>query len=78
MNSFSQPSAALSTNHKVIRMEHFNVQYAAEGLTLPPCYSLQKESEAIRKTLDSLAIKKPVILIGWSYGALMAILMLNY
>ena len=72
MQSFSQPSAALSSNHQVIRMEHFNVQYATEGLRLPPGYSLQNESEAIGKTLDSLGIKKPVVLIGWSYGALMA------
>ena len=72
MQSFSQPSKALSSNHQVIRMEHFNVHYAAEGLPLPPGYSLQKESEAIGTTLDSLGITKPVVLIGWSYGALMA------
>ncbi len=73
MQSFSQPAAALSSNHLVIRMEHFNVQYAKEGLTLPVGYSVQKESEAIGKTLDSLGIKEPVVLIGWSYGALMAL-----
>ena len=72
MQSFSQPSTALSSNHQVIRMEHFNVQYAAAGLTLPRGYSVKKESEAIGRTLDSLGIKKPVVLIGWSYGALMA------
>ena len=72
MQSFSQPATVLSKDHKVIRMEHLNVQYADEGLTLPAGYSLQKESEAIGKTLDSLGIRKPVVLIGWSFGALMA------
>jgi pimeloyl-ACP methyl ester carboxylesterase len=73
MQSFSQPAKALSIDHLVIRMEHFNVQYAMEGLTLPGNYSVKMESEAIGKTLDSLGVKDPVILIGWSYGALMAL-----
>ncbi len=72
MQSFSEPAAALSSNYLVIRMEHFNVQYANEGLTLPQGYSLQQESEAIGRTLDSLGINEPVVLIGWSFGALMA------
>jgi pimeloyl-ACP methyl ester carboxylesterase len=72
MQSFSSPAAALSHNNQVIRIEHFNVQYAKEGLMLPPGYAVKTESEAIGKTLDSLGIKEPVILIGWSFGALMA------
>jgi pimeloyl-ACP methyl ester carboxylesterase len=79
IQSFSQPAAALSNSHKVIRMEHFNVQYANEGLTLPPGYSVHKESEAIGRTLDSLGIKEPIVLMGWSFGALMAMdFALNY
>jgi len=72
MQSFSQPANALSENFQVVRMEHFNVQYAKEKLTLTPGYSVNKESEAIGHTLDSLNIKEPVLLVGWSYGALMA------
>ena len=72
MQSFSQPAAVLSRSHKVIRMEHFNVQYANEGLHLPAGYSLQQESEAVGRTLDSLGIRQPVVLVGWSFGALMA------
>jgi pimeloyl-ACP methyl ester carboxylesterase len=53
-------------------MEHFNVQYANEGLNLPRGYSVKTESEAIGKTLDSLDVFEPIVLIGWSYGALMA------
>lgn len=72
MQSFSGPAVALRSNYRVIRMEHFNVQYANEGLTLPQGYSLRQESEAIGRTLDSLEIKEPVVLIGWSFGALIA------
>jgi pimeloyl-ACP methyl ester carboxylesterase len=72
MQSFSAPAEVLSSKHKVIRMEHFNVQFANEGLNLPRGYSVQKESEAIGNTLDSLGIREPVILVGWSFGALMA------
>ena len=72
MLSFSEPAAALSNHRRIIRMEHFNVQYANEGLTLPQGYSLRQESEAIGRTLDSLGIKEPVVLVGWSFGALMA------
>jgi pimeloyl-ACP methyl ester carboxylesterase len=73
MQSFSAPAEALSSNHQVIRMEHFNVQYAKEGLRLPSGYSVQEESEAIGRTLDSLGINEPVVLVGWSFGALMAL-----
>lgn len=72
MQSFSQPADSLSRKYQVIRMEHFNVQYANEELTLPFGYSVNKESEAVGKTLDSLNIINPIVLIGWSYGALIA------
>jgi pimeloyl-ACP methyl ester carboxylesterase len=73
MQSFSEPAEALSTTNRVIRMEHFNVQYANAGLMLPPGYSVKTESEAIGRTLDSLGISEPVVLIGWSFGALMGL-----
>ena len=72
MESFSTPAVAFRSTHQVIRMEHFNVQFAKDGMTLPVGYSLRQESEAIGRTLDSLGIKEPAILIGWSFGALMA------
>jgi pimeloyl-ACP methyl ester carboxylesterase len=73
MKSFDAPAMALASAYKVIRMEHFNVQFATEGLTLPTDYSVKTESEAIGLTLDSLGIIEPAILIGWSFGALIAL-----
>jgi pimeloyl-ACP methyl ester carboxylesterase len=72
MSVFTPHSRELSRRYKVIRMEQFNVQYATEGLLLPKDYSVQTESEAIKFTLDSLDIKEPIILIGHSYGGVIA------
>ena len=72
ISAYAPHAQALSRNYMVIRMEHFNVQYADENRTLPADYSVKMESEAIGKTLDSLNIKEPVVLVGWSYGAVIA------
>lgn len=73
MSALSIPSKELSANNKVIRMEHFNVQYATEGLQLPNDYSVQMESAAIKYTLDSLNINEQIILVGHSYGGVIAL-----
>jgi pimeloyl-ACP methyl ester carboxylesterase len=73
MSAFAIHSKELSRSYKVIRMEQFNVQYAVEGLMLPRDYSVQMESEAIKSTLDSLNIKEPIVLVGHSYGGLIAL-----
>ncbi|MGB5008222.1 MAG: alpha/beta hydrolase [Ferruginibacter sp.] len=73
MSVFAAHSKLLSQFYKVIRMEQFNVQYATEGLQLPEDYSVRTESIAIKLTLDSLNIREPIILIGHSYGGLIAL-----
>jgi len=73
MTALAIPSKELSVDYKVIRMENFNVQYASEGLTLPNNYSVRVESEGIKFTLDSLKITEPIVLLGHSYGGLIAL-----
>ncbi len=73
MSVYAFHAKELSRNYLVIRMEHFNVQFATEGSTLPKNYIVHTESEAIKFTLDSLNIKVPIVLIGHSYGGLMAL-----
>ena len=70
--SYTPHANVLSAKYKVIRMEHFNVQFADENRTLPIDYTVATESEAVGQTLDSLNIKTPVVLVGSSYGALIA------
>jgi len=72
MTAYANHSRLLADSFTVIRMEQFNIQYAAEGLMLPKDYSVKTESSAIRATLDSLRIKEPVTLIGHSYGGVIA------
>ena len=72
MSVFNVHSKELSRNYSVIRMEQFNIQYAASGSLLPKNYSVSTESEAIGFTLDSLHISEPIILVGHSYGGLIA------
>jgi len=70
--AFAAHSKLLSDSFSVVRMQQFNVQYADEGLTLPKDYSVKMESEAVKATLDSLHIMQPVILVGHSYGGVIA------
>jgi pimeloyl-ACP methyl ester carboxylesterase len=66
-------SRGLENYYQVIRMENLNVQYACKGQILPKDYSVRTESDAVKATLDSLNIKGPVILMGHSYGGLIAL-----
>lgn len=71
--AYTPHAKELSAKYMVIRMEHLNVQFADEGRTLPANYAVKMESEAIGTTLDSLHIDEPIILAGWSYGAVIAL-----
>lgn len=72
ITSFAPHSKLLADSFMVIRMQQFNVQYADQGWTLPKTYSVRTESEAVKATLDSLRITEPVILVGHSYGGVVA------
>lgn len=71
-NAFAVHSKLLSDSFTVVRMQQFNVQFADEGRILPEDYSVKMESEAVKATLDSLHLTKPVIIIGHSYGGVIA------
>ena len=72
MTSFASHSKLLLHSFRVIRMEQFNTQYADEGLSLPKNYSVKTESDAIETTLDSIHINESIILVGHSYGGVIA------
>lgn len=73
ISALSLVSRGMENLYKVIRMENLNVQYACKGKTLPKDYSVQMESESVKATLDSLQVGGPVILMGHSYGGLIAL-----
>ena len=70
--SLAAHSRLLADSFTVIRMQQFNVQYGDEGRALPKNYSVKMESEAVKTTLDSLHITVPVVLVGHSYGGVIA------
>ena len=72
MTAYTPHSKLLADSFTVIRMEQFNIQYADEGLQLPKNYSVKTETVAIKNTLDSLNIVDPVIIIGHSFGGVIA------
>jgi len=71
-HGFAPHSKLLADSFRVIRMLQFNVQYANDGRPLPKNYSVALESRAIGATLDSMQIDSPIILVGHSYGGLLA------
>src|SRR5688500_14527750 len=71
-NSYASHSKLLADSFTAIRMLQLNVQAANEGWTLSNNYDVQTEREAVKATLDSLNITEPVILIGHSYGGVIA------
>lgn len=73
ISALSLVSRGMENLYKVIRMENLNVQYASKGQTLPKDYSVQMESESLQATLDSLKVTEPIILLGHSYGGLIAL-----
>jgi pimeloyl-ACP methyl ester carboxylesterase len=70
--AYAAHAKLLAESFCVVRMMQFNVQYADEQLTLPKHYSVQMESDAVKATLDSLNITQPVILVGHSFGGVIA------
>ncbi|GAB2561038.1 alpha/beta fold hydrolase [Spirosoma areae] len=72
MTAYADHAKLLADSFTVIRLQQFNVQYANEGKTLSSTYSVKTESAAIIATLDSLHITEPIILVGHSYGGVIA------
>jgi pimeloyl-ACP methyl ester carboxylesterase len=73
MLGLEKATQELKADFKVIRMSNFNTQYASEGKLLPANYSIKMESKGVNATLDSLKITESIILVGSSYGGLIAL-----
>jgi len=73
ISALSLVSRGMENLYKVIRMDNLNVQYACKGQTLPKDYSVQMEAESVKATLESLKGTGPIILMGHSYGGLIAL-----
>ncbi len=57
----------LAGHHRVIRVQPIHNELGSAGLPGDPDYTAEVEREALRLTLDALAIERPH-LVGWSGG----------
>jgi pimeloyl-ACP methyl ester carboxylesterase len=71
--AFAPHAARLAATYRVVRLQTLNVQFAIDGRLLPEDYSVAVESHAMRHALDALGLTGSVDVIGWSYGALIAL-----
>lgn len=70
--AFAKHAEILSEDFQVIRPTQYNVQYGDAGMELSEKYSVQTESNGLKITLDSMGITEPVVLVGHSYGGVIA------
>jgi len=76
--SWKPHAEVLSKENRVIRVQLLNMAFAEASQKPPQSYSLRRESEALRGTLDALKLGK-IHLVGWSHGGAVSLdLALNY
>lgn len=71
--SWEPHAERLSTTRTVARLQPLNVQYGLENRPLPDGYSAKTESAALKAALDEAGWLEAIDLVGWSYGALIAL-----
>jgi pimeloyl-ACP methyl ester carboxylesterase len=65
--SWKPHAEVLSKDFRVVRVQLLNMASAEKQQSPGAGYSLRKESEALKNTLDKLGLRK-VNLVGWSHG----------
>ncbi|MCW3116323.1 MAG: Pimeloyl-ACP methyl ester carboxylesterase, partial [Chitinophagaceae bacterium] len=73
LSLFDRHAKELAASYKVIRIERLNVSCVTNNKIIPANYLVRMESERLNHLLDSLNINEPVVLIGLSYGGLIAL-----
>ncbi len=71
--SWEPHAERLAATHTVARLQPLNVQFGLEDRRLPERYGVSTESAALAATIEALGWNDPLDLVGWSYGALIAL-----
>jgi pimeloyl-ACP methyl ester carboxylesterase len=70
---FAPHARILARDFRVLRLQTLNLERSQKQEPLPPGYSIKRESAAMARSLDQLALSAPVDLVGHSFGALVAL-----
>lgn len=71
--SWEPHQARLASTRRVARAQLLSVEYGLENRRLPPDYSVALESRALAAGLDAAGLTGPIDLVGWSFGAFVAL-----
>lgn len=72
-SSWEPHVAELEQTRTVALAQPLNVQYGLEDRPLPPDYGIPMEAGALERALERIDLREPVDVVGWSYGALVAL-----
>ena len=71
--AFAPHAKILAKQFRVVRLQTLNVEKSQKKEQLPTGYSVKFESAAMTRTIHSLGIPTPIVLVGQSFGALVAL-----
>ena len=70
---FEPHAQELASHRRVIRLQTLNISTAQAHARLPADYSIDMESDAMLRSIESLGLQAPFDLVGHSLGALVAL-----
>jgi pimeloyl-ACP methyl ester carboxylesterase len=71
--AFAPHARELAKDFTVVRLQTLNMERAEKHQPLPQGYSVKTESAAMAQAFDRLGLARPVDIVGWSFGALVAL-----
>jgi pimeloyl-ACP methyl ester carboxylesterase len=71
--AFAPHAHVLARDFRVVRIQTLNIERSQKQRPLPAGYSVKLESAAMTRALDGLGMSAPVDVVGWSFGALVAL-----
>jgi len=71
--SWEPHASRLAASRRPVRVQLLSVQLGLEGEPLPADYSIRTESSMLLHVLDTFGFERPLDVVGWSFGGLVAL-----